>query len=159
MKYVCLVLVSLMSVVSGAFKDYPMGCLDEPQTSRLSAGMVLHFNHSLVLGGFDQHSSTVVLRQLGISYKSLLDLPDAAEMFCSAVHDQTPELGTCTVFAIASGLESLLAGRNISRAELYLRVKTKGKSSLDSDGCYLRETSLCYRRAFYIGKILHPMMR
>lgn len=141
MKYLFAILISLLSVtsISSAIRNYPMGCLDEQPTC-LSSGMVPHSNHGLgFISGFNQNASSVILSQLGISYQSLLDLPVTSEMFCSAVHDQNTQLGTCTVFALASAIESLLSGRNISRSELYLRVKTKGRSSLNSEGCCLRE--------------------
>jgi len=72
-----------------------------------------------------------------VSKPSLPKLVDLKSLM-SPVKDQTTDLGSCTAFAIVACLEFLEPGREFSETELYLRVKTNGKSSRKYEGCDLR---------------------
>jgi hypothetical protein len=110
------------------YRSYENGCLEEvlhPEPVRISP--VAPASLSLSAG--------MVIRR---AEEYLPDIPPRAEIYMDVVTSQRG-LGSCTAFAIVAGLESLVKEVSFSEAELYIRVKTKGRSDRMQEGVALSD--------------------
>ena len=136
MKHWVVILMSLMSVTltsastfnPSQHRSYGNDCLDQYQEGSRA---VFSQTRSLSCGVFGLDSI-----QHNIAYKKT---PSSIRLLERTLVIGQGELGCCTAFAIIAALEILEPSRGFSEAELYMRVKTKARSSRTSEGCFLRE--------------------
>ena len=136
MKHWVVILILLMSVVSGSERLYnETGALPSTRADWERVG-ISRFSSSSIL--VDSHRLSCGIFQFGsLRTSEFPKLPTASPTIpMSAVKNQGCDHGFCTAFAICASAEAV-TGKIFSEAELVLRLKTDGGDDRACDGSYL----------------------